>query len=483
MNRMSLDRTTYHAPAPKPARIVHIGLGAFHRAHQAWYTHRTDNDGSWGIAAFTGRRPDAAAALAAQDGLYVLIERAEHGDSFEVVTSIVEAHDGANIASLSQLLAAHATALITLTITEAAYNLAPDGKLDAQKGVVLEDIVRISKILAAGDSSAADELPETPAGRLVLALDARRRSGGGGIAVVSCDNLTNNATAAREAIQGLAAAVDETLADWIGQNVSFVGTSVDRITPRTTEADLSAVAEACGYLDNSPVVAEPFRNWVLSGDFPGGRPRWEAAGAVFVDDIEPYENRKLWLLNGAHSLLAYSGLLRGHTTVAEALQDETCLNTVEQFWDEAANHLNDPGLGIPQYRQELMQRFSNSRISHQLAQIATDGTNKLRMRVLPVLAAERAQGRDGRAAALVLAAWVDYVAAVFLVQDALADDLALANSLTGSLRTQALLRLVDPALADDEATVNLVHSLTGAFERSPLSASALHRSAHHGLNG
>ena len=147
---------------------------------------------------------------------------------------------------------------------------------------------------------------------------------------------------ARNAVLGMARAWDAGLAAWIEANTSFVSTSVDRITPRTTGADVAAVQAACGYRDSSPVVAEPFHNWVLSGDFPAGRPRWEDAGAVFVADIEPYENRKLWLLNGAHSLLAYAGQLRGHTTVAQALADPLCRDAVERFWDAAEANLPGP---------------------------------------------------------------------------------------------------------------------------------------------
>jgi fructuronate reductase len=259
----------------------------------------------------------------------------------------------------------------------------------------------------------------------VLALAGRRAAGAGPLAVVCCDNLSHNGAVAHNALVGMAAAWDQGLAEWIDGTISFVSTSVDRITPRTTEADLAAVQAARGYRDNSPVVAEPFSNWVLSGDFPAGRPRWGDAGAVFVDDIEPYENRKLWLLNGAHSLLAYAGQLRGHSTVAQALADPACLRAVEEFWDEAeANLAGAEGaaadLQIPAYRAALQTRFSNARIAHHLAQIAMDGSTKLRMRAVPVLLAERAAGRSGAAAALMVAAWTDYSAAAE-VQDPLAD--------------------------------------------------------------
>ncbi|MDR6640690.1 mannitol dehydrogenase family protein [Paenarthrobacter nitroguajacolicus] len=430
------------SPADKaPVRIVHLGLGAFHRSHQAWYTQHAGDSGEWGIASFTGRRPDAAEVLAAQEGLFTLVERADSGDAFEVVGSIVEAADGANMDRLVELLAAPRTAVVTLTITEAAYGLGDD------------DV----PLLLAG------EKPTTPLGRLVLGLAARRDADAGPLAVVSCDNLSDNGNVARNGVLGIAGAFDAGLAAWIEENASFVSTSVDRITPRTTEADLDAVAASCGYRDEAPVVTEPFHNWVLSGDFPAGRPRWEDAGAVFVDDIEPYENRKLWLLNGAHSILAYAGQLRGHTTVAEALNDSVCRKAVEEFWDEASRHLPGDELGVPGYRAALLERFGNSRIAHHLAQIAMDATTKLRMRAIPVLRAERTAGREGAAAARMIAVWAAFVATSPGLQDPQSESVADANQLSGEARTSALLALLDPELAGDPAVVELVHRLSIAF--------------------
>ncbi|MFN3925104.1 MAG: mannitol dehydrogenase family protein, partial [Pseudarthrobacter sp.] len=407
--------------------------------------------------AFTGRRPDAAVALAEQDGLFTLVERADTGDTFTVVGSIVEALDGADVARLARLVAAPATAVVTLTITEAAYGLGADGTLDTTAPGVAADLAR----LASGDA------PATPLGRLVLALGARRDAGSGPLAVVCCDNLSNNGTVAREAVAGFAGALDAGLAAWIATDVSFVSTSVDRITPRTTGEDIAGVQAACGYRDSSPVIAEPFSSWVLSGDFPAGRPRWEDAGALFVEDIEPYENRKLWLLNGAHSLLAYAGQLRGHGTVAEALADPVCLQAVEAFWDEAEANLSGTGatadLQIPAYRAALLARFGNARIAHNLAQIALDGSTKLRMRAVPVLQAERAAGRPGAAAALMIAAWMDCSISLPGFQDPLGKDVSAANSLAGAERVRALLAVVDPALASDTAVVDLVHGLCGSF--------------------
>ncbi|MCW3768287.1 mannitol dehydrogenase family protein [Paenarthrobacter ureafaciens] len=445
--RARLSRTTPAAPV----RIVHLGLGAFHRSHQAWYTQHAGDAGDWGIASFTGRRPDAATVLAAQDGLFTVVERSDAGDSFEVVGSIVEAVDGADVARFLDLLAAPSTAVVTLTITEAAYGL---GAAD------------LPVLLSGGE-------PTTPIGRLVAGLAARKNHDAGPLAVVSCDNLSDNGTVARNGVLSLAREVDAGLAEWIDANVSFVSTSVDRITPRTTPEDVALVAESCGYLDDAPVVTEPFHNWVLSGGFPAGRPRWEDAGAVFVDDIEPYENRKLWLLNGAHSILAYAGQLRGHATVAEALSDPLCRDAVEDFWDEAARHLPGEELQVPEYRTALLERFGNSRIAHHLAQIGVDGSTKLRMRAVPVLRAERGDGRTGAAAARMIAAWSAYVAARPGGQDPQSEAIADADLLSGAARTQALLALLDEELARDGDVVQLVHGLSGPFlDGAPTAAAA-----------
>ncbi|UTT70229.1 mannitol dehydrogenase family protein [Arthrobacter sp. DNA4] len=467
----ALNRSLKPLPKP-PVRIVHLGLGAFHRSHQAWYTQHAPDAAEWGIAAFTGRRPDAAAALSRQDCLYTLVERSAGGDSFEVIGSIVEAVDGANIARLCELVAAKETAIVTLTITEAAYGLAADGTFDAGAPGAADDLRALSAAASGGTESGVAGMPGTPLGRLVLALARRRDSGSGPIAVVSCDNLSANGEVARRAVLGLASGWGSGLAGWIEANVSFVSTSVDRITPRTTEADIAEVEEQCGYSDNSPVVAEPFRNWVLSGDFPAGRPRWEEAGAVVVGDIEPYENRKLWLLNGSHSILAYAGQLRGHATVADALADPLCRKAVEDFWDEAARHLQAEGLDIPTYRQALLERFGNARIAHRLTQIAADATTKLRMRAVPVMTAERADGRSGAGSALMLAAWIDYVTAGNDFQDPLAAEIEAAVSLDGTERVQGLLRLVSAALADDPDVVALVARLCGSFATTPAATPA-----------
>jgi fructuronate reductase len=449
----ALTRAALGGADPAPVRIVHLGLGAFHRAHQAWYTARASDAAGWGIAAFTGRGPSAALELAPQDGLYSLVERSDSGDTVSVVTSIVEAHDGADIARLVELLAAPSTAVVTITVTEAGYRLTADGTLDVSDGAVAADMAGFASGRA-----------QTTLGRLLLGLDARRRADAGPIAVVPCDNMPDNGPVVGAALTGLAASVDDDLAAWIRDNVSFVSTSVDRITPKTTPDDLATVTRLTGWDDAAAVVTEPFSDWVLSGGFPAGRPDWESAGARFVDEIGPFESRKLWLLNGAHSLLAYTARQRGHETMAAAIADPECLAAVEQFWDAAVRHLPAEGLELPAYRAALLGRFRNARIEHRLAQIANDGSTKLRIRIAPIVLAERAAGRSGAAGIAVLAGWIGQLLPGGVLaepHDPLADALRAAAQLPPAEAVPALLALVDPALAADDSLVAQVRAAAG----------------------
>ncbi|WP_417233856.1 mannitol dehydrogenase family protein [Arthrobacter sp.] len=470
-----LNATTYDVGNRPKVRIVHLGLGAFHRAHQAWYTERA-GDG-WGIAAFTGRSPEAARQLAGQDGLYTLVERAADGDRHEVIGAEVEAHDGADLQALATLMAHPDIAIVTLTVTEAGYRLAPGAagaspRLNTDDELVATDISALrahyeGSNFTLGTGGLDGRIVRTSAGRLLVGLAARRAADGWPIAIVSCDNLPGNGAAARTSVLDLAELVDPLLAAWIDANVSFVDSSIDRITPRTTDADRDAVREATGYDDVAPVVTEPFTSWVLAGDFPAGRPAWEAAGAVFVEDLEPYERRKLWLLNGSHSLMAYAGALRGHATVSEALADERVAGWIEEFWDAAAHHLQDPQLDIPAYRAALRERFANPRIAHHLAQIGMDGSLKLAARAVPVYRAERDDDRDGSAALRLLAAWMDRIDAQLTageeIHDPAATAIADAAESTGTEQTAALLAVVDASLATEQDTVSAVHALRGTF--------------------
>ena len=368
--------------ARPPVRIVHLGLGAFHRAHQVWFTQRADPD--WGIAAFSGRSNTLAETLRAQDCRYTLIERGPNADTFHQMTALVRAYGADRTALFHHFVADRSVAVLTLTVTEEAYQPAP------------ADVIAEAAALRAGGTQ------HTVPGRLLAALRARRISGSGPIAVVPCDNLLSNGARIRAALFELATAVDRDLAAWLADNVSFVDTVSDRITPATTDDEIALVAAATGRADRAPVVAEPFAEWVLASEFPAGRPAWEGAGAVFVDDIEPFERRKLRLLNGAHLLLALTGPRCGHSTVAEAMANPALRRLTEEYWASAAH-------GIPQagaYLQQLRTRFDKARIRHSLLQITMGAEAKLRERIVPLVDDLLADGADPTPPLRVVAAWL-----------------------------------------------------------------------------
>lgn len=392
-----LSRAAGHGRPAAPVRIVHVGLGNFFRAHQAWYTDQAPDAAEWGIAAFTGRSRTMADALTPQEGLYTLITRAAEGDSFDVISSVSAAHAAADHEAWLRYWSDPELAVVTLTVTEAGYMRAANGALDISRTDVQADVAALQ----------ADPLApaSTAPGRIVSGYLARRAAGAGSIAIVPCDNLPDNGPALKRVVDELIAVVDPSLAQWAAENVAFGTTMVDRITPATTDEHRAAVLDALGVVDAAPVPTEPFSEWVIAGDFPKGRPAWEAAGALVVDDVVPFEQRKLWLLNGSHSLLAYAGTILGHDTVADAIADPVARGWVEQWWDEASAHLSLPAEDIAAYRVALLERFENPNIRHALAQIAADGSQKIPVRIVPTLRAERAAGRLPQGATRAIAAW------------------------------------------------------------------------------
>ena len=370
LNRRNLAARTGTASEPAPVRIVHLGLGAFHRAHQAWYTDVADDADEWGIAAFTGRRPQAAEEIAAQDGLYSLIERSADGDAVTVIDSISEAVDGARVDRLVAHVAAPATAIVSLTVTEAGYGLDADGRPDLANPAVAADVEWLRRNLDAAQFDLSDA-PRTALARLLAGVEARRRAGAGPLAIVSCDNLpengaltrSGNARARRARLGG-----DDARAPRRARDVR-----VDLDRPHHPEDDGGGCR--CGGRGHRMARSLAGRHRALPrlgaerrvprrasrlGDVPERR---------FVDDIDPFERRKLWLLNGSHTLLAYAGAARGHRTVAEAIGDPEVRSWVEQFWAEAVRHLPAEGLDLDGYRAALLDRFDNGRIQHLLGQI------------------------------------------------------------------------------------------------------------------
>ncbi len=447
-----LSRSLPDTPAAAPVRIVHLGIGNFHRAHEAWYTAHAPDADQWGIAGFTGRRADMAEALRPQDGLYTLITRSPEGDAFELVGALSAVHAAAEHEAYLDYLSRPEVAMVTITVTEAGYLRGPDGHLDVDRDVVQRDV----GTLRADPRSPVSSLPA----RLVAGLLARRSAGAAELTILSCDNLPENGEVTETVVGDLAGLVDDSLPGWIATNIDFATSMVDRITPGTTDDDRTLVERACGYVDAYPVATEPFSEWVISGGFPAGRPRWEESGATVVDDVRPFEQRKLWLLNGSHSMLAYAGSIRGHQTIDDAISDDACRSWVETFWDEASRHLSLPADDTTKYRQALLTRFSNPRAQDQLARIAADGSAKLPVRTLPTVRAERAARRVPLGCATTLAAWVLHLRGLGApVKDPGATAAqAAANGVELDTAIPAVLNVLEPGLGNDGELVDAVRS-------------------------
>ncbi len=464
MNAISLSRADGPGRAAAPVRLVHLGLGNFFRAHQCWYTDHAPDAGEWGIAAFTGTssRP-LVAQLNAQQGLFTLVTRADETDRFEVLSSLSRAHAAADRAAWLGYFQDPALSAITVTITEAGYLRGPHGGLDLRRPDVLADLA----VLRADPAG----LVRTAPARLLSGFAARWRADAGPVALVPCDNTPGNGQLAARIVGELAELVSADLAGWLAESVAVVTTMVDRITPRTTPADVRAVLASTGQRDRCPVVTEPFHEWVLSGAFPAGRPRWDSAGATFTADVTPYEHRKLWLLNGAHSLLAYAGSILGHRTVAGAVADQACRGWLDEWWAAASPHLGQPAADVAGYRDSVLHRLTNARMRDRLDRIAADGSQKLPIRVLPVLRAERAAGRVPAGATRVLAAWICHLRGRGApVSDARAGDVVPLAA--GPLRAAVprVLGWLDAALGADADVLAAVADQAGELERWPASS-------------
>ena len=376
--------------------VVHLGLGAFHRAHQAVYTDdaMAAGDHGWGIVGVSLRSPAVRDALAPQDGFYSVAERGGSGEAIRVIGAVQRALVGTE--EPERVVAALAdpnTHVVTLTVTEKGYRRAADGGLDQALG--REELGR----------------PTTIYGFLAAGLARRRAAGHAGLSIVSCDNLSGNGAQLAALLEAFLERTDAALARWVRAECAFPSTMVDRIVPASTPASLDAAAERLGLRDEAAVITEPFRQWVIEDRFAGPRPRWEAGGADFVADVRQYEIAKLRMLNGAHSALAYLGLRRGHSFVHEAMADAPLRALVERLMrEEAATSFTPaPGQDLAAYANALLARFANPALPHRLAQIAMDGSQKIPQRWLETLQTHQARGQRCPAIIEALAAWTLHV--------------------------------------------------------------------------
>ena len=389
-----------YAPEAHGAGIVHIGLGAFHKAHQAVYTDDAlaAQGGDWRMTGVSLRSTGMARALTGQNGLYTVIAHGAGGSSARVIGAIAGAHSMADGRQpVLDALVAEATKIVSLTVTEKGYGI------NRAAGGVDEAHPAIAADLAHPDA------PQGVAGLLVWALGQRRAAGLPPFTVMCCDNLPENGRLVRGLLADYARRVAPELARHIEQEVAFPSTMVDRITPAPGPGTLAEAERMIGRRDEAAVETEAFRQWVIEDAFPQGRPAWEAGGAIFTGDVRPYEAMKLRMLNGAHSMLAYTGFLAGHRFVRDVMGDPALVALIERHLGAAAATLSPlPGVDFAAYSRELLDRFANPHLAHETAQIAMDGTQKLPQRLLEPTLETLRRGGQAEAFAFAVAAWMRY---------------------------------------------------------------------------
>jgi len=396
--------------AQRRVGIVHFGVGGFHRAHQALYLDRLMNSGDamdWAICG-VGLLPGDVRmrdALVPQDGLYTLVTKAPDGTrDARVVGTMAEylfAPDDPE--AVLARMTDPSVRIVSLTVTEGGYNYnASTGEFQFETPAVSED-------LSADFSSGAT--PKTMFGYVIEALRRRRETGEQPFTVLSCDNVRGNGDLARRMLLAYAQRKDPQLAEWIAEQVAFPNCMVDRITPVTADADRTMVGESFGVQDAWPVVSEDFIQWVLEDRFPAGRPAFERVGVQMVEDVEPYELMKLRLLNCSHQAIAYFGLLLGHTYAHEAVNDEDLARFTRRNYmdDEGTPAVGEvPGTDLGEYKDQLMQRFSNEYVADALARLAAESSDRIPTWLVPVIRENLAAGRDVTASAAIVASWARY---------------------------------------------------------------------------
>ena len=403
-----LTAATLSAPLPYDRAavtpgIVHLGIGAFHRAHMAVYVDNLlPRDPRWGIIGASLRRPDTRDALAPQDFLYTVAIRDASGTANRVIGSILDILD-ANTQrdELIAMLADPRIRIVSLTVTEKGYCHDPaTGRLDPNHPDIVHDL-------------ANPHAPISAPGLIVRAIELRRDAGIAPFTVMSCDNLPANGKTTQRIITGFAELLSPGLADYIGKHIAFPSTMVDRIVPATTDADRETVRAATGRDDAWPIMTEPFTQWVIEDHFASGRPAFELAGAQLVEDVEPFELMKLRMLNGSHSTTAYLGYLSGYQYVSEAVADPAIRTLIHGLMtEEAMPTLPMDQTELGRYRDQLLARFANPALKHRTWQIAMDGSQKLPQRLLGTITALISDGKPCSRLTLGVAAWMRYVTGI-----------------------------------------------------------------------
>lgn len=417
--------------------LVHLGVGAFHRAHQAVYTEQAcaaTGDDRWGELAVTGRSAGVVEQLAPQDGLYGVLTKSADHSALHVVGGIrTVVSGGGDPAPVLSAIAGRQVRVVTLTITEKGYPRTADGGLALGTTPVTRDLSAIRSVLA----GRSPERAGSSVGLLAAGLAARFIAGGQPLTVVSCDNLPGNGTQLCRLVHEFAEAVGAgDFAAWLTESVTFPCSMVDRIVPATTDRDRAEAAGLLGLRDEGLVVAEPFGQWVIEDRFAADRPAWGQAGATLVAEVAPYEMAKLRLLNGTHSLLAYLGALHGHRTIAEAVADDRLADAARALQRADAIPTLDapPGTDLTAYGDQILERFANPHLRHTTVQIAMDGSQKLPIRLLGTARDRLRAGAVPEHCALAVAAWMVYV---HRGRDRLGRELPLQDPLAPVLREHA----------------------------------------------
>lgn len=418
--------------------MVHFGVGAFHRAHQAVYTEdaaAATGDTRWGILGVTGRSARVAEQLRPQDGLYSVLTKARDASSLRVMGSMrAVVFPGTDSEEVLRTLAAESVHLASLTITEKGYPRTLRGGLDLASPAVAADVEALKAELSGRGFA---EAARTPLGLLARGLARRHASSGAPFAVVCCDNLTSNGSVTRSLVLALAeAAGAERLLEWLDAAVTFPSTMVDRIVPATTEANRREAERMLGLRDEGLVVAEPFGQWIIEDNFPGARPAWERAGAVVTSEVGAFEVAKLRMLNATHSLLAYLGALRGFPTIAEAVAADELVDEARclQRNDIIPTLAAPPGMDLAEYGESILDRFANPNLGHSTIQVAMDGSQKLPVRILGTVADRLSAGKVPHSGALLVAAWMVFV---YRGRDVNGRPLALDDPMADALREAA----------------------------------------------